>query len=235
MRLQKALLALFLSFLIIFSFATVLQIEKNNCALISEFGSLSNSVNAHGLVAYMNPSHYTPSVSVVYQVNFENLVKTYPVAGISENLTQREVYDFIVSNPGIQFRGICSGLCIAVGTAEVHLGVLKKAGLISFVRDGKYKRFFASKKFSQTEMKLISILRHESIRKIVEKLSSEKTVSHGKLASYLCVTSQGLTWQMRRFKEERIVEAYNDGIKVNYSLNSEYMQVLPELLCIIKK
>jgi hypothetical protein len=44
------------------------------------------------------------------------------------------VYNFAVANPGIQFRGICNGLGIAIGTAEFHLGVLKKAELISFVR-----------------------------------------------------------------------------------------------------
>jgi predicted transcriptional regulator len=160
-------------------------------------------------------------------------VKESPVSLIS-NSTQLEVYNFIVANPGIQFRGICNALCIAIGTAEFHLGVLKKAGLISFVRDGKYKRFFVSKKFSDKEMKLISFLRHETIGKIVQKLVSETTVSRPKLASHLCITSQGLTWQIKRLKAEGIIKENSDGIKLIYSLNGPYEQALPELLSIIE-
>jgi predicted transcriptional regulator len=148
------------------------------------------------------------------------------------NSTRTQIYDFIVSNPGIQFRGICSGLEIAIGTAEFHLGILKKAGLISFVRDGKYKRFFASNKFSSTETKLISLLRHETMRGILNIISAAKTISHSKLASNLSITSQGLTWQMNRLREEGIVQEFTDGIKVIYSINETYLKALPELLCL---
>jgi predicted transcriptional regulator len=135
----------------------------------------------------------------------------------------------------MQFRGICTGLGIAIGTAEFHLGVLKKAGLISFVRDGKYKRFFANKKFSAKEMKLISLLRHETIKEILKIITNEKTVSHSKLASNLAITSQGLTWQMNRLKEEGIVQENCAITRITYSLNEFYIQALPELLCIIEQ
>jgi predicted transcriptional regulator len=151
------------------------------------------------------------------------------------NSTQTEVYNFIVVNPGIQFRGICTGLGIAIGAAEFHLGVLKKAGLISFVWDGRYKRFFAFKKFSFKEMKLISLLRHETIREILKRITADKTLPHSKLASRLSITSQGLTWQMNRLREEGIVQKNKNGITVTYSLNEVYLEVLPELLYIIER
>ena len=167
------------------------------------------------------------------QPTFEDVVKVAQPSLIS-NSTRTEVYNFIVANPGIQFRGICTGLCIAIGTAEFHLGVLKKAGLISFVRDGKYKRFFATKKFSVKEMKLISLLRHETTREILKTIATEKTVSHGKLASDLYITSQGLTWQMNRLREQGIVQGNCIATQVTYSLNEIYVQALPGLLCIIE-
>jgi predicted transcriptional regulator len=169
------------------------------------------------------------------QIVLEDTIKESPDSFINNSTTRVEVYDFINANPGIQFRGICTGLSIAIGTAEFHLGVLKKAGLISFVRDGKYKRFFASKKFSMKEMKLISLLRHETIREIIKKIASEKIVSHQRLASHLCITSQGLTWQINRLREEGIVEENRNGIRVAYSLNEVYVQLLPELICTIEQ
>lgn len=164
---------------------------------------------------------------------FEDAVKVTQPSLIS-NSTRTKVYEFIVANPGIQFRGICSGLSIAIGTAEFHLGILKKAGLISFVRDGKYKRFFANKKFSAKEMKLISLLRHETIKQILKMITNEKTISHSKLASKLSITSQGLTWQMNRLREEGIVQEDSAVTRIGYSLNEFYVQALPEFLCIIE-
>ena len=221
MNLQKISLALILSFVIVVSLVAIIQLEKNN--------SLSLSPNA--------PFNSNLAGQGNFETTFAATTNSMLCQGALEesNSTRAEVYNFIDANPGIQFRGICAGLDIAIGTAEFHLGVLKKAGLISFLRDGKYKRFFVTKKFLLREMKLISLLRHETLRKILERITNETTVSHHELASQLSITSQGLTWQMNRLREEGIVKENKDGIKVTYSLNEVYLQILPELLCIIEQ
>lgn len=213
--LRKPILALTLSLVIALSLIAFIQLERN--------GSLSFNLTA-------------PMTSPVFssQHIFEGAVGTTP-SQLMSNSTRTEIYSYIVANPGIQFRGICTGLGIAIGTAEFHLGVLKKAGLISFVRDGKYKRFFANKKFSVKEMKLISLLRHKTTREILKTIISNKTIAHGKLASNLNITSQGLTWQMNRLKEEGIIEEKIENIKVTYNSNQMYLQILPELLFITEQ
>lgn len=225
--LRKSLLAMFLSVVIVFSLIAMVQLEKNSSLSFNPTVPLgSNLASNSGVSLWTFPAFSS-------QPTFEDAVRVVQPSLIS-NSTRAEVYDFIVANPGIQFRGICTGLSIAIGTAEFHLGVLKKAGLISFVRDGKYKRFFVTKKYSVKEMKLISMLRHETTREILKTITAKKTVSHGKLASDLSITSQGLTWQMNRLREQGIVEGNCTATKVTYSLNEVYVQVLPELLCIIE-
>jgi DNA-binding transcriptional ArsR family regulator len=224
---RKSFLAIVLSLVIAFSLITIIQLEKNSSPSINlTIPLVSNLPSNSGLRLWTIPAVYSQPV-------FEDVAKVAQPSLIN-NSTRTEVYNFVVANPGIQFRGICTGLCIAIGTAEFHLGVLKKAGLISFVRDGKYKRFFATKKFSAREMKLISLLRHKTTRKILKALSDEKTVSHGKLASNLYITSQGLTWQMNRLKGEGIVQGSCTSTQVTYSLNEVYVQTLLGLLYIIE-
>jgi predicted transcriptional regulator len=211
---RKPLLALILSLVIAFSFIASIQLEKNGTLGVNLTTSLA-------------------SQSFFSQQVFEDVVREVQSPIIS-NSTRTEIYDFIVANPGIQFRGICTELDIAIGTAEFHLGVLKKAGLISFFRDGKYKRFFATKKFSTSEMKIISLLRHKTLGEILKIIAVEKKVSHSKLASELSITSQGLTWQMNRLRSEGIIQESCEGIRITYSLNRVYVQDLPELLCTLK-
>ncbi|MGD0451740.1 MAG: hypothetical protein ABSA79_11890 [Candidatus Bathyarchaeia archaeon] len=215
MTLKKTSLAIALSFVIVFSFVAVIQMEKNNVLA-------NNAIST--LTAFSGN-----------QIPYQDIIKESPVSSINNSTTRLAIYDFIATNPGVQFRGICAGLNIAIGTAEFHLGVLKKAGLISFFRDGKYKRFFTSKKFSVKEMKLISLLRHETIKEIMKKIIAEKTVHHSKLASHLCITSQGLTWQINRLREEGIIKETSNGVKITYSLNETYVQVMPELLCRVEQ
>lgn len=236
LELRKSLLAIVLSLVIVFSFVAVIQLEKNSFLSNSAISPLTSNLgwNHFGFLSYSSLTHYAQTFSGG-QIVLEDIVKESPDSFINNSTTRTAVYDFIVANPGIQFRGICSGLSIAIGTAEFHLGVLKRAGLISFLRDGKYKRFFASKKFSIKEMKLISLLRHETVREILKTLEAEKTVSHSKLASNLSITSQGLTWQMNRLREEKVIQEYSDGIKVIYSLSEVYVQALPHLLCVIEQ
>jgi hypothetical protein len=47
---------------------------------------------------------------------------------LTSNTTRTQIYSYIVSNPGVQFRGICMGLGVAVGTAEFHLVYSKRQG-----------------------------------------------------------------------------------------------------------
>ena len=145
-----------------------------------------------------------------------------------------EIYDFISGNPGVSFRAICAGLCLPVGLAEYHLGVLVRSGLVSFVRDGRYKRFFVAKRFSKRDMAAICLLRHTTAKKILETLIFRKQLSHGKLADEVCITSQALTWQMKTLGKTEFVLQVNEGLKTIYSLDDSCEPKLKAYLAVVK-
>jgi predicted transcriptional regulator len=230
LNLKKKSVALALILIITLSSIALLHLEKRYRAKFdlhslvsqnSDFGCQFNSLNSAKIL------HCT-TISLSQSIFGDN-IKKIEISTIN-NSTRAEVFNFIVSNPGTQFRGICAGLGIAIGSAEFHLGVLKKAGLISYIRDGKYKRFFASKSFSRKEMQLISLLRHKTIREILKKLTMEKNISHCKLASFLSITSQGLSWQMNRLREEGIIQQKPNGIRIIYAVSEPYVSMLPQLI-----
>jgi len=230
-NLVRTVLASFLAVVIIFSFAGLLQKEKSSSL---SFGTpiaakLTNRTPCDLLTfPSIIESIPAPSVPLSFTIN----VSDRP-ASLFDNSTRMEIYDFIVANPGVAFRNICSELGIAIGTAEFHLGILKKAGLISFVRDGRYKRFFEVKRFSDKEMEMISLARHTTARSILEALLNRKAVSHGDLAFQLSITSQGLTWQMNRLKALGVVRERREGMRVIYSIEEAHTSVLAETMRIL--
>jgi DNA-binding transcriptional ArsR family regulator len=150
------------------------------------------------------------------------------------NSTRLQIFDYINQNPGLQFRAIASALCLPIGLAEYHLGILIRSGLVSFVRDGRYKRFFAAKRFSKGEMFAICLLRHKRIKRIIETLLHRNGLSHCKLADEVSISSQALTWQMKTLRSTRFVLQVNDGTRTFYSLNEASTSMLEKCLAIVE-
>ena len=211
MKLSRTLIGVCLILIVAVSFATLIQRQQNATLLVATSGS-----------------------TFLATFKLEANVAERP-ANVFNNSTRAEIYDFIKANPGVQFRGICNQLGISIGLAEFHLGVLTKAGLISFFRDGRYKRFFESKKFSQKQMKLISLLRHDTIRNIIKTMLEGKQASHSELSCQLAITSQGVTWQMNRLKKDDLIQESKDGMKITYSLENAYAPLLTELVNLVEQ
>jgi len=166
--------------------------------------------------------------------SFGNNVGANNQASLS-NGTRTQIYSYVEANPGIQFRGICTALSLPVGLAQYHLGVLVKSGLISFIRDGKYKRFFLSKKFSRKVMLTISLLRHKTAKRILEALLNKKKLSHGELAREVSITSQALTWQIKRLGKTPFLLQAAEGLRTVHSLNEASAPLLVQYLALVEK
>src|SRR3990170_2477374 len=230
LRLSKGLAAFFLIFIITISFAGLIQKQKIAVSLSKPSQWASESV--FDLLTF--PTTLNSLQCFVIPVVFDVKIAEAP-SSVLCNETRAEIYDFIKANPGVQFRGICNQLGLSIGLAQFHLGVLKKTGLISFFRDGRYKRFFESKRFSNKEMKILSLLRHDTAKNILTTVLGRKRISHSELAHELSVTSQGLTWQMNRLEKEGIVQESKQGMKVIYSLETNYAPVVTEMMAIMKQ
>jgi DNA-binding transcriptional ArsR family regulator len=151
------------------------------------------------------------------------------------NATRTQIYEYINQNPGAQFRAVTAALCLPIGLAEYHLGVLAKAGLVSFVRDGRYKRFFVSKQYGKSEMTLICLLRHSTVKNIFTVLLQKKELSHCKLAQEVSISSQALTWQMKTLRNTKYLLQINSGNKTVYSLNQNSTLTLTKYLGVVEQ
>ena len=145
--------------------------------------------------------------------------------------TSIEIYNFVKDNPGIHFRGICDNLGLSFGVVQYHLGLLTRVGLLLVRRDRQYKRYFEIKRFGETEMKMISLLRHETVRRILAVLSERDSIFYKDLAVKLDISSQALTWQMNRLRKTGLVDAVKERMKVKYLLNQENAMTVKSCLC----
>jgi predicted transcriptional regulator len=139
-------------------------------------------------------------------------------SSLLEQPTRYEIYNFVKTNPGIHFRGICDSLNLSVGVVQYHLYTLERNGVIASFNDGQNKRFFQSGAFTQEQMKLISLARHPTAAKILTMLTQNETMLHRDIAANLGFSSQALTWQMNQLKKADLISAQKESVNVKYAL-----------------
>lgn len=170
-----------------------------------------------------------------------NLGSQDEVSTVLNQSTRLNIYNFVKDNPGLHFRALSTSLNLPIGVLQYHLGLLVHKGLLSSYHDGRYRRYFESKRFSETAMKVISILRNGTSGKIVASLLVKPQTTHKDLATRLNISSQALSWQMHRLEKMGVVSKSLDGLSVKYSLTepvysaiSQYNRIIESLTSQIK-
>ena len=125
-----------------------------------------------------------------------------------ENKNRLSMYDFIKENPGIYFRELISESKINKGTVEYHLKILEMAGLITSLRNKGYKRYFLNDPtFSSREHAVLSALRENTPRKILETLLKNPGLSHREIANASGTSRSAVAWHMKTMEKNGIVKS----------------------------
>lgn len=226
MKLNRNLLVLSLVFVLVVSFAGLLQKQKEV--------DTAFQLNTQPVLFEKTNFKLSPYSTLTFPVTLNFASTVAERAPLPDNTTRTAIYNFISANPGVQFRAICSGLCLSIGVVQFHLAILQKAGFISTIRKGKYKRFFAAGKFTLKQMETIATLRLNTVKNILKALLEGKRVSHRELAAQLCISSQGLTWQMNRLRETGIIQENRNSLNVTYTIEKTHVPVVTQAMTLLE-
>ena len=80
---------------------------------------------------------------------------------------RKEIYDFILKNPGLHLRELNRRFNFSFGSLRYHLEYLKKRHLIKQIKDNGFSRFYIKDKIGFYDKKLLNVFRQEKLRKIL--------------------------------------------------------------------
>lgn len=89
-----------------------------------------------------------------------------------EHPNRRKLFEQIVRDPGINFRGLVRASGIAAGTARHHLTILVRAGLVTEQGLGSTRRFFAGSPSGDWEHKVL--LREPGLRQLYDWVAANQ-------------------------------------------------------------
>jgi len=130
-----------------------------------------------------------------------------PKDQILELETRRQIYEFILKNPGSHLSEISRKLKIPKTTLNYHLNNLKKRGLIASIFEDKNSRFFIKQRFGNLEKKFIHILRKETPRNIILFIGWNTCASQAELSRELERSHTTIEKHLKKLLELGIIES----------------------------
>ena len=134
---------------------------------------------------------------------------------------RRRIYECVENNPGIHFRGIQRRTNIAIGSLDYHLRYLHRHGLIRPEKDAKYVRYFSlTKTWTDEERGVLSLLRHEKIRRILVYILQKKKANPQAISAALDIQSSTLSWYLKNLSAKDVIKYTKIGRQRFYAINN---------------
>jgi predicted transcriptional regulator len=135
--------------------------------------------------------------------------------------TRRQIFNTIVKYPGLHERELARKQDMSLSTLDYHLHYLEKRDLIVSRKDGRYTRYFATRKVGQQDKKIIAILRQKTPRAIVLHLLTNQNSIHKEIAEGVSKSPSTVSFHLKKMVDVGIVEAISLGRETAYHLTNE--------------
>lgn len=136
---------------------------------------------------------------------------------ILELNARKKIYHLVKKFAGCHFREMGRISKLPTGTVKYHLDYLTKHGLISQVKDGNNLRYFP-RDFNFENKKLMSLLRRESIRKILLFVLIHNNCNHQQIVDYAKLSPSTVSWHLKKLEESNVIGFRREGRKTYYNI-----------------
>jgi len=133
--------------------------------------------------------------------------------------TRKKLYEAIEENPGLHFRELQRRVSLATGSLQYHLDFLHKKHLIRIEKQGKFNRYYTvrGRQFGE-DSKLMSLLRQESMRKIIVFLLQKKQANNSEIAENIKLSASTTSTHIKKLIELNLIQKKSKGKEKVYCI-----------------
>lgn len=133
--------------------------------------------------------------------------------------SRRLIFDCVTANPGAHLRDVSRRCALPLGTTLYHLDTLESAAYVNARRDGRYKRYFTATSMGRRDKDVISALRHETPRRIVQVLLDSEPLTQRELCAALRVSRSTLSFHASTLVTQGILERLDARPERKYTVS----------------
>ena len=132
---------------------------------------------------------------------------------------RNRIYKTVKTKPGICVRELQRETGFAIGQLTYHLSLIIKADLMKETLDKRFRRFY-SMEINEFEMKILSLLRQNNIKKIIELLLVRGNITNKELSEELKISKSTMSWYFQNLEAFGLLKKQRRGKRVYYSLKN---------------
>ncbi|MFA5860887.1 MAG: winged helix-turn-helix transcriptional regulator [Candidatus Thermoplasmatota archaeon] len=132
--------------------------------------------------------------------------------------SRRLIFECVTAHPGAHLRDVARRCALPLGTTLYHLDTLADASFVHARRDGRYKRYFTASAMGRRDKDVISVLRHETPRRIVQVLLDSEPLTQRELCDALGVSRSTLSFHAASLVTQGIIERIEVRPERKYSV-----------------
>lgn len=152
--------------------------------------------------------------------------RIYP-KNVLDHPQRKEIYNLIMTNPGIDLVKIGKALDLNRETLRYHIDLLTSSNKIVVMKDHGIIRYFENHgRYGILERRVLAHLWNPTAEQILSIVQSNPGITQGDIASRLSLASPSVHWYMQRLTDDGIVKTHRTGRLTNYSITGEAVQVL---------
>jgi predicted transcriptional regulator len=141
------------------------------------------------------------------------------------NDTRRDIYNYILDNPGCHLREIQKEMGVSISTATWHLRILEKAGLIRVVKH-RNKLLYYPTGFKLEDALVATTLKNATAKAIVDYLLRVGNAHVRKIARDLDLGVETVRYNLKKLERVGVVLNVEEGNKVVYYINPEVVFIV---------
>ena len=136
---------------------------------------------------------------------------------VMDHFIRGRIYEFICSNPGVNYSSIKEQFKLTNGTVTYHLSMLERQEFIRAKQDGIYKRYFAN-----NGGPAVSDVQPMSLQLSIAKVVRESPgMTQKEIAMQLGSSKQLVSYHIRNMKKDGLLDTHRDGRSVRIYPNPQ--------------
>jgi predicted transcriptional regulator len=135
--------------------------------------------------------------------------------------SQRQVYAFVLDNPGVHMRRLARDLGMEMGTLRYALDQLERRGLVVSKEERNLKTYFAAGRLGQRDQGLASLLQQKRFRDIIVSVLALPGTTHSDMADRLGLKPSTLSKYTTILEERGVLRHERDGRENRYRVTDD--------------
>jgi predicted transcriptional regulator len=129
---------------------------------------------------------------------------------------RRDIYNYILLNPGAYLRKIFRAVGLAMGDTQYHLSVLEKKGYVKSRKVGKHRHYYPMSVSSGGDEVILALLKQAATRDILVYLIENIGATQSDLSDFKHFSTPTIYWYMKRLINSGLVVAVKEGNVIRY-------------------